>query len=72
MRITCNTHPWMRGWMVVTDDLSVVTSSDGRFSLRDVPAGTYELRVWHESLAATSRRVSIAPGQTSVADFVLK
>jgi hypothetical protein len=72
VRISCNTHPWMRGWMVVTDDLSVVTGTDGRFSLRDVPAGTYELRVWHESLASSSRRVTIAPGQSSVADFVLK
>jgi plastocyanin len=72
VRVSCNTHPWMRGWLVVTDDIAVVTSSDGRFTLRDVPAGTYELRVWHEAVKTPPRKVTVAAGQTVVADFALK
>jgi len=72
VRLSCNTHPWMRGWMVVTDDLSAVTHADGRFHLGDVPAGTYELRIWHESLKGESRKVTIAPGQPVTVDFELR
>lgn len=63
LRVGCNTHPWMRGWIVVTDDVAVVTGADGRFSLPDVPAGTYQLRVWHETLKAADRTVTVAPGK---------
>ena len=63
LRVGCNTHPWMRGWIVVTDDVAVVTGADGRFTLPDVPAGTYQLRVWHEALKAADRTVTVAPGK---------
>jgi plastocyanin len=72
VRVSCNTHPWMHGWLVVTDDIAVVTAADGRFVLGDVPAGTYELRVWHEALKGPPRKVTIAPGQTVVANFDMK
>jgi len=72
VRVSCNTHPWMHAWLVVTDDIAAVTGGDGRFSLRDVPAGTYELRVWHEALKGPPRKVTIAPGQTVVANFDMK
>jgi hypothetical protein len=72
VRVSCNTHPWMHGWLVVTDDMAVVTAADGRFTLRDVPAGTYELRVWHEALNGAGRQVTVAAGQTVVVNFELK
>jgi hypothetical protein len=72
VRVTCNSHPWMNGWIVVTDDVAVVTAADGRFTLRDVPAGTYELRVWHEALKGAPRTVTVIAGRTAVVDFDLK
>ena len=72
LRISCNTHPWMHGWLLVTDDTSVVTPADGTFALRNVPAGTYELRVWHEALKGAPRTVTVAAGQTAVVNFELK
>lgn len=72
VRISCNTHPWMHGWVVVTDEMSAVTGADGKFAIRDVPPGTYELRIWHEALAAAPKKVTVAPAQTATADFVLK
>jgi hypothetical protein len=72
VRISCNTHPWMHGWLVVTDEMSAVSGADGKFLLKDVPPGTYELRIWHEALGGAPKKVTVAPGQTAVVDFVLK
>ena len=68
LRVGCSTHQWMRGWILVTDDVAAVTGVDGRFTLPDVPAGIYQLRVWHEALKAADRTVTVAAGrQISVA-----
>lgn len=72
VRLSCNTHPWMNGWIVVTDEMAAMTGSDGRFVLKDVPAGTYELRVWHETLKAASQKVTVAAGGTATVAFVLR
>ena len=30
VRLSCNTHPWMRGWMMVTDEAAAVAApTDG-------------------------------------------
>ena len=73
VRITCNTHQWMRGFIVVTDDMAAVSDAAGRFQLTGVPPGTYELKVWHESLKAAPTKVTItAGGTTKVAIALLK
>ncbi|MSO34995.1 MAG: hypothetical protein EXQ50_01855 [Acidobacteria bacterium] len=63
VRLSCNTHPWMRGWLVVTADAAVVTGADGRFSIDNVPPGTYELRFWHEALKSAPQRITVAAGK---------
>lgn len=59
VRLSCNTHPWMRGWLVVTDDAAAITGADGRFSLDNIPPGTYQLRVWHELLKSAPQKVTV-------------
>jgi hypothetical protein len=73
VRITCNTHTWMRGFIVVTDDMAVVSGADGRFQLTGVPPGTYELKVWHETLKAAPMKVTVtAAGTVKVAVSLTK
>jgi hypothetical protein len=72
LRLSCNTHPWMRGWVLVTDEISAVTGADGTFTLDEVPAGTYELRIWHEVLKGAAQKVTVATGKTSSISFVLQ
>lgn len=59
VRVTCNTHQWMRGFIIVTDEMGAVTGADGSFTLTGVPPGTYEMRVWHELLKAAPVRVIV-------------
>ena len=63
VRLNCNTHPWMRGWMIVTDDAAAISGADGKFTIDNVPPGTYELRVWHEALKGSPQKITIAAGK---------
>lgn len=72
LRVGCSTHAWMRAWILVTDDLAVVTGPDGRFALPDVPPGTYQLRVWHETLKAADQTVTVVAGKPIAANFELR
>jgi len=72
VRLSCNIHPWMRGWVIVSDDASAVSGADGRFSIADVPPGTYELRVWHESLSGAPQKITVVAGKPAVVNFALR
>lgn len=68
--LSCSTHTWMRGYVYVTDELAGVSGSDGRFRLDGVPAGTHELRVWHEALkVAAPVKVTVKDGETVMANL---
>jgi carboxypeptidase family protein len=72
VRLICNTHPWMRGYIIVTDDMTAVTGADGKFTLSSVPAGTYELRIWHESLKGAAQKITVGGTQPTTVTFELK
>jgi len=71
VRLSCNTHPWMRGWVVVTDDAAAITGADGRFTIDNVPPGTYELRIWHETLKSAPQKITVTAGKNTDGNFVL-
>jgi plastocyanin len=70
--LSCSTHTWMRGYLLVSDELSVATGADGRYKLEGVPAGTYTLKVWHEALKiAAPVKVTVKDGETVTVDLML-
>lgn len=45
----CTVHPWMGGHVRVFDHpYFAVTDDDGRFEIRNAPAGNYRIVYWHE------------------------
>jgi hypothetical protein len=52
--VTCNIHPWMKGYVVVLAHPYVaVSAKDGTFEIKNVPAGIpLELQAWHEASTA--------------------
>lgn len=60
IKVSCDIHPWMAGWVVVTDATHwALTDAEGGFSLEGIPAGTYELQVWHEKLGKAKTEVTV-------------
>ncbi len=72
VRLSCNTHPWMRGWMVVTSEAAALSGADGRFTIDNVPPGSYELRVWHEALKGVPQKVTVSAGKPTDVSISLK
>jgi plastocyanin len=61
----CNVHPWMRAFVFVFDHpYFAVTAGDGKFELRDLPPGTYNVESWHEKLGTHTQIVTIGPKES--------
>ncbi len=68
--LKCDVHPWMTAWVTVSDNaFTVVTDANGKFELKDLPDGTYEIEAWHEKLGTKTTSVKIEGGAAQVADF---
>jgi hypothetical protein len=85
VKVGCNIHPWMGGYVVARKDpYAAVTDKDGNFTIKDLPAGKpLEFRLWQESAGylknATfkggktdsrgSFKVTIKPGENNLGDI---
>jgi plastocyanin len=59
--LLCKVHPEMEGFVVaVPTPYYAVTAEDGSYEIKDVPDGTYTVKVWHPKLKATEKSVKVA------------
>lgn len=66
-------HTWMSAYILVTSSpYFAVTDEKGEFAIDGIPAGTYEIEVWHEKLGSQSRRVTVTGGATLSVDLVYR
>jgi len=71
VRVYCNVHAQMSAIVVVRDNPYVTQpGSDGSFSLPVVPAGSYELHLWHERAPEVTRPLEVPPA--GVEDLTLE
>ncbi len=71
--IGCDVHPWMRAYISVVDTpFFAVTDEEGRFEIKGLPAGEYEVEVVHEKLDKATGKVSVRDGQPAKLDLAYK
>lgn len=73
IRAKCDIHSWMKGWwFVAKTPYTVRTDEDGTFSIANIPAGTYKLKVWHEKLGESEQSVVVKAGITTKINISLE
>ncbi len=64
-------HTWMSAYILVTSSpYFAVSDEKGEFVIEDVPAGTREIKVWHEKLGTQLKTVTLTAGTTLRVDLV--
>jgi plastocyanin len=70
LRIKCDVHPWMVGFLgIKSHPYFAVTADGGSFRIDDVPAGTYTLQAWQEKLGTVDRSIEVKDGETVTVEF---
>ncbi len=71
--ISCSMHSNMRTYVITLGNpYFKVTDKMGQYDIKDIPPGTYSLRVWHERLKAKTQKVTIESGKTIIVDYRLE
>jgi plastocyanin len=61
LRVDCDLHSWMRGWIVVAEHpFYTVTNEEGEFVFENIPPGKYKLQAWQETLGRANQEVTVA------------
>jgi hypothetical protein len=72
IKVTCDVHSWMLGWVAVTPGPAAVTDNNGVAKIENVPAGKQKIEVWHETLGKQEKEVDVKAGQTTKVSFEMK
>jgi plastocyanin len=63
VELLCNVHHEMRGYILVLQNpFFAVTDKEGNFRIDGLPAGSYQLKVWHERGGAPAKPVQVSTG----------
>jgi plastocyanin len=73
VKFKCDVHGWMNAYAGVLDHpYFAVTTSGGRFELKNLPAGSYTIEAWHERLGVQSQKITIGEKETKDVSFTYK
>lgn len=72
VKVYCNIHPNMiSNILVLNNSLFSISDIDGKYEIKNLPAGNYTLRVWYEFGDEILREVNISNGNQLVENFIL-
>ena len=70
IKFTCDVHPWMRGFVVVSSHpFFAISGKDGTFTIDKVPAGKYDIEAWHPHYGLKKATVEVADGKSAEVTF---
>lgn len=68
--LECNVHGWMHAWLgVLAHPFFAVSGTDGSFTIKGLPPGTYVIEAWHEKYGPRTATVTVKDNETKTADF---
>ncbi len=63
----------MEGYVVVVETPYYgITDEDGNYTIKNVPAGNYTLKIWHERLKAEEQTITVPKTGSTKVNFELK
>jgi Carboxypeptidase regulatory-like domain len=66
----CNVHGWMHAFVgVLSHPFFSTTAADGRFTIKNLPPGTYTIEAWHEKYGTQTATVTVQGTETKTVDF---
>ena len=71
IKVQCDAHSWMHGWIVVTESPAALTDDKGSFKLENVPPGKHKVEVLHPVLGKQTKEVEVKAGQEARVSFEL-
>jgi plastocyanin len=70
LRFECNVHGWMHAYAgVLPHPFFSTTGADGKFTIKNLPAGTYTLEAWHDAFGAVTATVTVRDNETTPVAF---
>jgi plastocyanin len=70
VKLRCEVHSWMAAYIVVTEHpYHAISDVYGEYEIADIPAGVYQVKVWHESLGTQEKRIEVKSAATQKVDF---
>lgn len=70
VRLSCDVHTWMNGWLIVAPNAwYTVSGPDGTFKIENVAPGTYTVSFWQETLGTQTAQVTVAASGDAKADL---
>jgi plastocyanin len=68
--VECNVHGWMKAYVgVLPHSFFAVSGTNGTFSIKGLPPGTYTIEAWHERYGVQTATVTVAGTATKTQDF---
>ena len=68
--LECSMHGWMNAYVGVVEHPYFATSgADGSFTISGLPAGTYQVEAWHETLGTQSGEATVAADGSASLNF---
>ena len=71
--VKCDVHGWMSAyWISEEHPYVAVTDANGMFKIADLPAGDYQVELWHEKLGKKSMPASVKAKEETKVAWTLK